>query len=544
VTYKTANNNPKGLTLFVFANDASVMSWQFEMIERMINALAINTIYWHETGNRPIIKPSFLLSLLFHLDGLLANCTLKTLKKRPLDELPIKIKKLNKNNIMSKMCNIDKNMSVVINVTENTLDNAILENTPLPVFSVFIGKQPRVVSSLTGLLEFINGDRLITSGIQIERASADRDKNIIIFSSTTSIEPPSLCRTLETCLQKTSVFMARSLSRYLSSQQNDASVLGVKDNQTTDVVIEKLTVSQFLSLSTRFASRVLKRAYDKISVDEQWIILLGENAKPAEPNQQLASFTKIIPPQDEFWADPFMIEHHDKHYLFMEVFPFARDLGHLSCMEIKADGSYTTPVKILEKPYHLSYPNVFEYENRYYMIPETGDNQTVELYEASAFPYAWSFKQYLLENIRAYDSSLVFHDGLWWLFASVAETDACPTTEELYVFYADSPLSTNWTAHPQNPVVSDAASARPAGKLFFQGDRLIRPSQDCAGSYGAGINFCEVQVLNQHEYKETILNTLTADWDNTLSGVHTFNFDSKYTVSDAILINKSKGATS
>jgi len=189
---------------------------------------------------------------------------------------------------------------------------------------------------------------------------------------------------------------------------------------------------------------------------------------------------------------------------------------------------------ILERPYHLSFPNIFEHEGVYYMIPETGDNKTVELYEATLFPYEWKFKHNLMEDTRAYDSNLVFHNDLWWLFAAVAESKDCPTTEELYVFYADSPISQHWTAHANNPIISDASSARPAGKIIEKNGVLIRPSQDCAGSYGAGINFNEIVTLDKTSYKENRINTLFADWDKTLSGVHTFNFDSKYTVSDAM----------
>ena len=542
------DNNSKSLALYVFVADAFVLSWQFDMIEQMINELAIDQIYYYEMSHHPSVEASLFLSLLFKLDSLLSNCQLNTLGKQALDNLSVKTVKLAKNDFISAINNAPENGAIAVNLTEHNLDNSFLEKISSPVFSVFIGKETQTVSSLTGLVEFISGKNQITTGIQIEQASVKNNK--ILFSSTTSIDQPSLCRTVETCLLKTSVFMARSVAQYLANPQAMVVSQNLASDSLSNTVMDQLSFSQFFSLSTCFTSRVLKRIYSKFTVDEQWIILLGMNqcTKNATdsivPNQQLSSFSKIIPPEDEFWADPFLVEHEDKHYLFLEVFPFSRELGHLSCMEIKPDGSYTTPVKILEKPYHLSYPNVFEYQGSYYMIPETGDNQTVELYQASVFPYEWTFKHNLIENIRAYDSSLIFHEGLWWLFATVSVTEACPTTEELYVFYADSPLSTQWTAHANNPVVSDAASARPAGKLFRQGKQLIRPSQDCAGSYGAGINFCDIQILNKKEYKEKILNTLTADWDNTLSGVHTFNFNAKYTVSDAILINKSKGALS
>ncbi len=546
MTYTTQDNDAKSLVLYVAAAGELVWAWQFEMIEQIVNKLAINQLCYYQLNDRRIVQTNPFLSLLFKLDSLLANCQLNTLQKKSLSELSITTNQLDEKDFIQSINNTPESTAIAINLSEQTLDNAFLEQLSLPVFSVFIGEQPKTVSYLTGLVEFISGKNLIKTGIQLEQPLA----NQVLFSSTTSIDQPSLCRTLETCLQKTAVFMARSIAQYLNDPQATLDSHKQSYDATQEAVKEKLGFVESISLLSRFTSRVLKRVYSKFTVDEQWIILLGKNQDVEHsgdvtvPNQQLSTFTKIIPPKHEFWADPFLVEHQDKHYLFMEVFPFARELGHLSCMEVKPDGSYTEPVKILEKPYHLSYPNVFEYQGTYYMIPETGDNQAVELYESTAFPYAWTFKHNLIENIRAYDASLVFHDGLWWLFAAVSVTQACPTTEELYVFYADSPISKQWTAHANNPVVSDAASARPAGKIYRQGDMLIRPSQDCAGSYGAGINFCEIQILNKKEYKERILNTLNADWDNTLSGVHTFNFDSKYTVSDAILVNKSKGVAS
>ena len=242
-----------------------------------------------------------------------------------------------------------------------------------------------------------------------------------------------------------------------------------------------------------------------------------------------------MPPKTEFWADPFLIEHEEKHYLFFEVFPFERDLGHLSCMEIYDDGSFGEVVKILERPYHFSYPNVFEYENQMYMVPETGGYQCIQLYKAKSFPYEWEFQYNLMDGIRAYDSTFIEHEGVWWLFATVSETEQCATTEELHVFYADSPLSQDWTPHPANPINTFASSARPAGKIFKEKGRLYRPSQDCAGSYGAGINVCEILTLNKKEYKEVILSKRKPDWDKSLIGLHTLNFDSKYTVIDVIL---------
>ncbi len=36
--------------------------------------------------------------------------------------------------------------------------------------------------------------------------------------------------------------------------------------------------------------------------------------------------------------------------------------GHISVIRMDEQGVYSEPVKVLERPYHLSYPFVFEWE--------------------------------------------------------------------------------------------------------------------------------------------------------------------------------------
>ena len=44
---------------------------------------------------------------------------------------------------------------------------------------------------------------------------------------------------------------------------------------------------------------------------------------------------------------------------------------------------------VLCKDYHLSYPFIFEEEGNYYMIPETSENQRLEIYICKSFPSEW-----------------------------------------------------------------------------------------------------------------------------------------------------------
>ena len=57
-----------------------------------------------------------------------------------------------------------------------------------------------------------------------------------------------------------------------------------------------------------------------------------------------------------------------------------------------------------------------------------------------------------------------------------------------------------WRPHRANPIISDAAHARPAGALYRDGDALIRPSQDARGGYGHAVTLSRIDRLTPSEY--------------------------------------------
>ena len=273
---------------------------------------------------------------------------------------------------------------------------------------------------------------------------------------------------------------------------------------------------------------------------EQWVLLLqfrDQLSNQEEMPLSFADYVEISPPADCFWADPFVVTDNSRHYVFFEELPYATERGHLSCMEVFSDGGHTEPKIILKKPYHLSYPNVFSYESQYYMIPESGDTGSISLYRSTDFPYQWEHQCTLMEDIHAYDSTLIEHEGLWWLFACIAPEKGMSGNEELHIYYADSPLSQSWEPHPLNPIISDASCARPAGKFFEWEGHIYRPSQDCAGSYGAGLNINQIKNLNKQVYLEELVHCSRPTWDPKLIALHTLNFNQHVSVADAMRVD-------
>uniref|UniRef100_A0A7C4ETA3 Glucosamine inositolphosphorylceramide transferase 1 N-terminal domain-containing protein n=1 Tax=Desulfomonile tiedjei TaxID=2358 RepID=A0A7C4ETA3_9BACT len=214
-------------------------------------------------------------------------------------------------------------------------------------------------------------------------------------------------------------------------------------------------------------------------------------------------FSRLVPPNGFFWADPLPVRCGDNYLIFIEELPYESGKGHLSVIQVDARGGCTPPVKVLERPYHLSYPFVFEWEGDYYMVPETASNKTVELYKAESYPFEWSFQKVLLANITAVDSTLAYMDATWWLFAATMPYEELNDDNfmELNIFYAKTPYGP-WRAHPKNPVKSDARNSRPAGGIAASHGKLLRPAQDCLRAYGHAISINEIERLTVDEFSE------------------------------------------
>jgi hypothetical protein len=199
---------------------------------------------------------------------------------------------------------------------------------------------------------------------------------------------------------------------------------------------------------------------------------------------------------------------------------------------MQQSGKYSDPVIVLDEPYHLSYPHVFDYNGTLYMIPESQQNKSINLFQCTSFPTKWKHRVTLIDSVQAVDSTTLFHKNKWWLFTNIAEPEGTSLNNELYLFYSNDLLSPNWDTHPMNPVISDVKRARPAGKIFERNGKLYRPSQCCNPRYGYGIKFNEIVVLTENNYSEREIAFIEPKWDKKLNGVHTFCHENRLTMID------------
>lgn len=232
----------------------------------------------------------------------------------------------------------------------------------------------------------------------------------------------------------------------------------------------------------------------------------------------LAAFRWITPPQGRYFADPFLWRRQGRLWLFCEELSFSEGKGALVCMEVMPNRELSEPVRVLSRPYHLSYPAVFDAEGEMFMIPETVGSGCVELYHAVDFPHTWVKVRDLLP-IRAVDSTPFVHEGRIWLF--VTAIDPAEASYHLLLFHADR-LDGEWTMHPSSPLSLDVRYARSAGAIVSHDGKLYRPSQDCAPYYGHKLNFHEITRLDTRGYQERLVQAIDPDAWPGMRGVHTY----------------------
>lgn len=292
---------------------------------------------------------------------------------------------------------------------------------------------------------------------------------------------------------------------------------------------------RMVAVGARLATRsIMRRLGGGRGQTQHWTIAWRRTRNgPALPTPE--GFTTAAIDPDTAYADPFVITREGETYVFAEVLPYASRKGVIGWARLSDAG--LSPFSVaLERPYHVSYPFLLEYEGDLYMVPETGHSRAVELYRCVRFPDEWTLERTLMEGVQLKDVTLFEHDGRWWMFAA-APSHGGSSIDELFGWWAPSPFGP-WTAHRLNPVKSDVRSARPAGRPIVRDGRLFRPGQDCEAGYGTGLVWCEIVALSPTEFRETPV----ARWKGAdlgpYTGVHTYNGDDCFEVVDLKLTLK------
>lgn len=422
-------------------------------------------------------------------------------------------------------------LDVLIQVGSSAVSHESLAAVQYGIWSIEVGANVIGSRVLPGYWEVMESRPETRSVLRIR--TVDHDQGRFAVQSFSSTKVMSIEDNASLAFWKSLHFVPRKL-RELHCDGGTKFISMLRDESTYP--IENVDRYSHTPSDWHLAKLLLLKMFQKIVRKwrdlfyiRQWFLLFyfGE-----DESRDFGRFKRLLPPKDRFWADPFVVCRDGKYYVFFEECLLSEGRGFISVLELGNSGVIDGPVPVLENQYHLSYPFLLEIDDELYMIPETAQNRTVELYKCTEFPFKWQFQKNLMVDCSIVDATLLEWNGRWWMFGNSVVDANASTWDELHLFYSNSPFSDNWTAHPRNPVVSDVRSSRPAGRIVVRGGRIYRPSQDSSRHYGYGLNICEVTILTETDYEEKIVSKIEPDWADDIISTHTINHEHGLTVID------------
>ncbi len=429
----------------------------------------------------------------------------------------------------------DLNLDVLIRFGFGILRGDILQAAKNGVWSLHHGDNRINRGGPPAFWEVVNKESL--TGITLQKLSEDLDGGKVIKRSFIKTNLTSFNR------NKTEAFRAGIELFQLALQELSENKLeSLNENIGLNLYSYPLYRdpgnTKTVIILFNFWARRLKELYSE-KLSPQWYLLYKfDRGNLIE--KSIFRYKKLIPPKGYDWADPFIIKQQENYYLFFEELEIKSGKGHISYLQFDNTGKLVreTAVKILEEPYHLSYPFIVEHNSNYYMLPESANSNELWLYKCVSFPDKWQKEIRIFDNKRIYDASVFHHEGNWYLFGTEALSPGGSRDQYLHIYYSKDLISDTWTPHPANPVTLDVRGARPAGKLFKYQYKLIRPAQIGAPKYGYGIQFNEILQLSPTQFSEREFDEILPKWDSNLLATHSFNSCEGFTVLDAQAVIK------
>lgn len=192
-------------------------------------------------------------------------------------------------------------------------------------------------------------------------------------------------------------------------------------------------------------------------------------------------------PESQWCADPFTFQDGDNNYIFVEQYLKEKDKGCIGYFKF-FDGIPINQGIILENSYHMSYPDVFRYKDKFYMIPETSANNTVDLYVAERFPDKWRKEITLIRGEKLVDTTVYEDKGCFFLISYKLSCN------EVRVYSLDMEIKEVELISKKKYKTN---VGRPGGRIFWEDGRLLRPAQDCSRKYGEALIIYQIDYLNK-----------------------------------------------
>lgn len=254
----------------------------------------------------------------------------------------------------------------------------------------------------------------------------------------------------------------------------------------------------------------------------RWTLALRRTRTRSLPDSS-AGFHTLPLPHDVAWADPCVIARDGGHDIYFEELDPHSGRGWLSALRVEGDGRISAHRPIIVEPWHLSYPHVFFWQGELFLLPESWRGTDLMVYHAVQPPFHWKRDRVILPGMRGVDSTLLVHDGRWWLFTT-PRGQRLRQDGDVVLFHARTPFGP-WTPHPANPVIRNLDHGRMGGGFQRIHGELVRIAQCGYPGYGTSIRARAVRELSTTRYREEPYAWILPNLERGELGLHTYSRD-------------------
>lgn len=224
--------------------------------------------------------------------------------------------------------------------------------------------------------------------------------------------------------------------------------------------------------------------------------------------------------KEGWFADPFILSmDNESIVLLAEEYYYAINRGRLVKMTIRRNDYQLLRVEpILTLDTHLSYPIIWQEEQKTYIYPENYQGGALRLWEFDGYKLA---NPHVLIHEPLLDSQMIKIRNTYYIFGVKFEEGKWEDTRSLYIYQSNSlmgPYQLMQTIHNKKN------EERGAGQIMQTNDgRILRPAQCCEGFYGKETIIYEMTLAGE-KFEEKEIGRIVPNRKHKNGLVlHTFN---------------------
>lgn len=236
------------------------------------------------------------------------------------------------------------------------------------------------------------------------------------------------------------------------------------------------------------------------------------------------NFHIVKAPKNCWYADPFILDVTETGIIVLaEEYSYSIKKGRIAKLVIDKHSYQLKEAKIiLDLPTHLSFPAIIRIDGQVYVYPENSATGLSTLYRYNAVTDGFTAVEQLCAEpltdaviTEAFSTPTMF-------------TTKIPVDNGNTVFVYQSLDVLGRYKEVQQIELNDN-TARSAGYIFRDGNRIIRVAQNCNEGYGVGLVFQELSFYNgQFTIKELFRKQPLKRYE----GMHTYNSYKGYSIVD------------